>query len=168
MGYILSGLSEIPGGIIVIPLLHFFGRRSVTCVSFFLQATAALVTPFIRGIQWARISCNLFGRMTNEIVYSTHPLLANEMMPTTIRTISYSIINIPQSIGIMLSPLLKYSDLGDGKVPQFILAGLSFAAAALAITLPETKGKPMPEDLNQLDPGPFLRYFITEQSSTKK
>ncbi|VDK81533.1 unnamed protein product [Litomosoides sigmodontis] len=166
-GYVLSGLSEIPGGIIVIPLLHFFGRRSVACVSFFLQATAALITPFVRGIRWARISCNLFGRMINEIVYATHPLLANEMMPTTIRTISYSIINIPQSIGIMFSPLLKYADLGDGKVPQFILAGLSFAAAALTITLPETKGKPMPEDLNQLDPGPFLRYF-TRQSFTGK
>ncbi|CAG9535001.1 unnamed protein product [Cercopithifilaria johnstoni] len=166
-GYVLSGLSELPGGIIVIPLLHFFGRRSVACVSFFLQATAALVTPFVREVRWARISCNLFGRMINDVVYATHPLLANEMMPTTIRTISYSIINIPQSIGIMFSPLLKYTDLGDGKIPQFILAGLSFAAAALTITLPETKDKPMPEDLNQLDPGPFLKHFITKQSLTK-
>lgn len=48
-GYVLSGLSEIPGGIIVIPMLHFFGRRTVTCASFFLQATAALIAPFVRG-----------------------------------------------------------------------------------------------------------------------
>ncbi|VDM92267.1 unnamed protein product [Onchocerca ochengi] len=59
-------------------------------------------------------------------------------------------------------------DLDDGKMPQFILAGLSFAAAALAITLPETKDKPMPEDLNQLDPGPFLGYFITRRNLAKK
>ncbi|VBB25814.1 unnamed protein product [Acanthocheilonema viteae] len=167
-GYVLSGLSEVPGCIIVIPLLHFFGRRSVACASFFLQATAAFITPFLRGIQWARISCNLFGRMVNDIIFATHPLLANEMMPTTIRTISYSIINIPQSIGIMFSPLLKYTDLDDDKVPQFILAGLSFAAAALTITLPETKDKPMPEDVSQLDPGPFLKYFITRNRLTKK
>uniref|UniRef100_A0A8R1XRF6 MFS domain-containing protein n=1 Tax=Onchocerca volvulus TaxID=6282 RepID=A0A8R1XRF6_ONCVO len=109
MGYILSGLSEIPGGIIVIPLLHFFGRRSITCVSFFLQANATLIIPFVQRIQWARISCSLFGRMINEILFATHPLLANEMMPTTIRTIGCSIINIPQSIGIMFSPLLKYT-----------------------------------------------------------
>lgn len=51
-GYVLSGLSEIPGGIIVIPLLHFFGRRSVACVSFFLQAAAALITPFVRGLKF--------------------------------------------------------------------------------------------------------------------
>uniref|UniRef100_A0A915PNB2 Major facilitator superfamily (MFS) profile domain-containing protein n=1 Tax=Setaria digitata TaxID=48799 RepID=A0A915PNB2_9BILA len=167
-GYVLSGLSEIPGSIIVIPLLHFFGRRSITSISFFLQATAALIKPFIRGIVWARISCNLFGRMINEVVFASHPLLANEMMPTTIRSISYSIINIPQSIGIMFSPLLKYTDLGDNRIPQFILAGLSFAAGALAITLPETKGKPMPEDLHQLDPGSFLRYFITRRDLTQQ
>ncbi|OZC06505.1 hypothetical protein X798_06507 [Onchocerca flexuosa] len=166
-GYILSGISEIPGGIIVIPLLHFFGRRSITCVSFFLQANVTLIIPFVRRIQWARISCSIFGRMINEIVFASHPLLANEMMPTTIRTISYSIINIPQSIGIIFSPLLKYTDLDDGKIPQFILAVLSFAAAVLTITLPETKDKPMPEDLNQLDPGPFLGYFITRRSLTK-
>ncbi|MCP9256942.1 putative transporter [Dirofilaria immitis] len=134
----------------------------------FLQASTALIIALVRGIQWARISCSFFGRMINEIAFATHPLLANEMMPTTIRTISYSIINIPQSIGIMFSPLLKYTDRGDGKIPQFILAGLSFAAAALTITLPETKDKPMPEDLNQLDPGSFLGYFITRQRLTKK
>lgn len=54
-GYILSGLSEIPGGVIVIPLLHFFGRRSVACISFFVQATAALVTPFVRGIRCSKL-----------------------------------------------------------------------------------------------------------------
>lgn len=166
-GYVLSGLSEIPGGIFVIPLLHFFGRRTVTCASFCLQGAAALIAPFVRETLWARIICNLSGRMINEIAFATLPLLANEMMPTTIRTLSFSIINMPQSIGIMLSPLLKYTDMGDGKTPQFILAGLSFAAAALAITLPETRGKPMPEDLHQLDPGPFLRHFIAKRNSMK-
>lgn len=49
LGYTLSGLSEIPGGIIVIPLLHFIGRRTVSFVSFFLQGTAMLISPFLRS-----------------------------------------------------------------------------------------------------------------------
>lgn len=55
-GYVLSGLAEIPGGIIVIPLLHFFGRRTVASVSFLLQTIVAFITPFFRGKSKKQIS----------------------------------------------------------------------------------------------------------------
>ncbi|VDM99392.1 unnamed protein product [Thelazia callipaeda] len=83
----------------------------------------------------APLLCHFIGRMLNEAAFASHPLLVNEMMPTTIRTISCTTMH-------------WYHDLSGGKISHLILAGLSFVAALLAITLPEIKGKPMPEDLD--------------------
>ncbi|VDK52569.1 unnamed protein product [Anisakis simplex] len=166
-GYMLSGAIELPGGIIAIPLLRFFGRRSVTVLALTVQGIAISISPFVRRWHWARLIIDLSAKMVNGIAFVSHPLLVNEMMPTTIRTTSYSIINIPQSIGIMLSPLLKYTDLGDGKVPCLTLAFLSFVSALLTLTLPETKDKPMPEDFEQMDVGPLLQPFIRNRPLKK-
>ncbi|VDM46892.1 unnamed protein product [Toxocara canis] len=170
-GYMLSGAVELPSGIIALPLLHFFGRRSVSVFALFIQGIVTLISSFARRWQWTRMTCDLLGKMINGVGFVSHPLLVYEMMPTTIRTISYSIINIPQSVGVMMSPLLQYTDMGDGKIPRLTLAALSFISALLAMTLPETKSKPMPEDFEQMDVGPLLSRFIrrpmTAKSSTE-
>lgn len=36
------------------------------------------------------------------------------------------------------------------------------------MTLPETKGKSMPEDLDDFDPGPLLRHFIKPKLQFRK
>uniref|UniRef100_A0A915C5N8 Major facilitator superfamily (MFS) profile domain-containing protein n=2 Tax=Parascaris univalens TaxID=6257 RepID=A0A915C5N8_PARUN len=166
-GFMLSGAIELPGGILAIPLLRFFGRRSVSIFALIFQGIATLISPFVRKWRGARMTCDLFGKMINGVGFVAHPLLVNEMMPTTIRTISYSIVNIPQSIGIMLSPLLKHTDIGDGMIPCLTLAVLSFMSAICAATLPETKHKPMPEDFDQMDVGPLLRRFIRRPMKTR-
>ncbi|KHN77464.1 Putative transporter, partial [Toxocara canis] len=108
-GYMLSGAVELPSGIIALPLLHFFGRRSVSVFALFIQGIVTLISSFARRWQWTRMTCDLLGKMINGVGFVSHPLLVYEMMPTTIRTISYSIINIPQSVGVMMSPLLQYT-----------------------------------------------------------
>ncbi|TKR87412.1 hypothetical protein L596_011813 [Steinernema carpocapsae] len=110
LGFFLSGLVEIPPAIIVLPLMHYFGRRFLTVTSLILQGVFIAVCPYATRseLEWVKITFNLLGKFANSIVSVTHPLLISEMMPTTVRTTLFSIINIPQSIGILIAPYVKY------------------------------------------------------------
>ncbi|KAK0411991.1 hypothetical protein QR680_005971 [Steinernema hermaphroditum] len=159
IGYVLSGLVEIPAGIVTLPLLHFFGRRTLTVTSLIFQGAFVAVCPYVKAdnLEWVKITFNLLGKFSNGITSITHPLLISEVMPTTVRTLLFSIINIPQSLGILFAPYVKYLRFFDyEQMPILILCALSICAGLLALMLPETKGRPMPEDLIHIDPGPVL------------
>ncbi|CAD5222881.1 unnamed protein product [Bursaphelenchus okinawaensis] len=149
IGFALSAGIELPGGILTLPALKYFGRRTCTWVSLCLQGVFIALYPFT-PYAWLAISFNLISKIFNGIVYSSHPLLLTEMIPTGMRTAMYSLVNIPQSFGIIGAPYLKYLQFGTTYVMYMILAVISIAAGLLALILPETKGRRLPEHINDL------------------
>lgn len=49
LGYFLSGIVEIPAGIIAIILLHYFGRKIVTFCALFAQSISMLLAVMFPG-----------------------------------------------------------------------------------------------------------------------
>jgi hypothetical protein len=47
----------------------------------------------------------------------------------------------------------------DARLPPLVLGVMSVIAAFFVLFFPETKGIPLPEDLEDLDAGPFLNLF---------
>uniref|UniRef100_A0AC35G0N9 Major facilitator superfamily (MFS) profile domain-containing protein n=1 Tax=Panagrolaimus sp. PS1159 TaxID=55785 RepID=A0AC35G0N9_9BILA len=111
LGYMLSGFIEIPGGIIVIPLMKYFGRKTLIISSLFLQGILIAGYPYVQETDyiWFAITLNLLGKLSNGIIQVVHPVIVTEMLPTKMRTMIYSVVNIPQSFGILLAPYLKYT-----------------------------------------------------------
>lgn len=120
------------------------------------------------GFEWLAIGFNLFGKMANGVLQIVHSILVAEMMPTKMRTVMYSVVNIPQSLGILCAPYIKYtvgliwSEIYDfvfqliggyASSSMLILAVLSILGGTLAILVPETKGKRLPEDIEEMDEG---------------
>ena len=54
----------------------------------------------------------------------------------------------------------------DARAPQAAIAILSVLAAVLALTAPETKDKPMPENMEQFDPGCMFRRHVKRPKET--
>jgi hypothetical protein len=48
----------------------------------------------------------------------------------------------------------------DVRFPPLIFGVMSIAAAFCVLFFPETKGKPLPEDLDDFDAGPVLNFFV--------
>uniref|UniRef100_A0A914S5A6 Major facilitator superfamily (MFS) profile domain-containing protein n=1 Tax=Parascaris equorum TaxID=6256 RepID=A0A914S5A6_PAREQ len=95
-GYFLSGLIEIPAGLLSIPLLVKFGRRTITfwCLALQGPGTIEMIFP---------VAAKLF----NSIVWSSEPLLLAEMSPTSIRNTFYGVIQFFGEIGSVVAPYLE-------------------------------------------------------------
>ncbi|CAB3403663.1 unnamed protein product [Caenorhabditis bovis] len=109
--FLFSSLIEIPSGLLVLPLMLNFGRRSITILSLGIQSAALLITAFVIDYYISALILMLIAKAMATIVYTTHPIWANEQFPTSVRSISFSIMNIPQSLGIIAAPYLKHINM---------------------------------------------------------
>ncbi|VDO31909.1 unnamed protein product [Haemonchus placei] len=169
----LSAFVELPGGLAVLPLMLYTGRRNLCMATLALQGFFVIIAPFLKRSQfwldhfflirikratertfldphWFMVGCFLSGKFINSITYSVHSIYISEMAPTSVRSLSYSIINIPQSIGIIVAPYLRHVRIGP-EYTKFVIVGiLSLTAGALCLLLPETKDRPLPADISSL------------------
>uniref|UniRef100_F1KZU3 Transporter n=1 Tax=Ascaris suum TaxID=6253 RepID=F1KZU3_ASCSU len=158
-GYFLSGLIEIPAGLLCIPLLVKFGRRTITFWCLALQGISMGAAILYPGPGTIEMIFPVAAKLFNSIVWSSEPLLLAEMSPTSIRNTFYGVVQFFGEIGSVVAPYLELLKEVDERAPQAIVAALSTAAALLVLTAPETKDKPMPEDLDQFDAGCLLKRF---------
>uniref|UniRef100_A0A183CWH1 MFS domain-containing protein n=1 Tax=Gongylonema pulchrum TaxID=637853 RepID=A0A183CWH1_9BILA len=147
-GYFLSGFTELPAGLLAVLLLQKFGRRSISMWSFLFQSLFLFLAVLFPG---SFISFAVVAKLFNSFIWAAQPLLLAEMSPTTIRNTFFGAVQFAAEAGSISAPYLILL------VPAVTI--FSFFAALLLVTAPETRGRAMPEDLDQFDPGCFLRMF---------
>ncbi|MFH4984681.1 hypothetical protein AB6A40_011390 [Gnathostoma spinigerum] len=103
-GFFLSALIEIPAAVVTVPLLKYFGRKTITFWVFIMLAfsmAAAIVYPGPGNFQMIfPIAAKLF----NTIMWVTEPLLVTEMSPTSVRNIFYGIVQFFGGMGSVCAP----------------------------------------------------------------
>uniref|UniRef100_A0A8R1Y3Y6 MFS domain-containing protein n=1 Tax=Onchocerca volvulus TaxID=6282 RepID=A0A8R1Y3Y6_ONCVO len=158
-GYFLSGLIELPGGLLAVVFLLKFGRRSISIWSFFMQSLLYFMIVLFPGIGTMQMVLAVTAKFFNSFIWVAQPLMLAEMSPTTIRNTFYGIVQFFAEIGSIAAPYLPLLKNINPGAPQAAVAVFSFTAALFLLTAPETKDRPMPEDLDQFDPGCFLQMF---------
>ncbi|VDK49782.1 unnamed protein product [Anisakis simplex] len=166
-GYFLSGLVEIPAGLLCIPLLLKFGRRTITFWCLALQGVSMGAAILYPGPGTIEMIFPVVAKLFNSILWTSEPLLLAEMSPTSIRDIFYGLVTFFGEFGSVLAPYLELLKDIDERAPQTVVAILSAGASMLVLTAPETKNKPMPEDLDQFDIGCLLRRFACCRQTPK-
>uniref|UniRef100_A0A915PBZ0 Major facilitator superfamily (MFS) profile domain-containing protein n=1 Tax=Setaria digitata TaxID=48799 RepID=A0A915PBZ0_9BILA len=158
-GYFLSGLIELPGGLIAVLLLLKFGRRSISMWSFFAQSLLQFMAVFFPSAGIMQMTLAVIAKFFNSFVWVAQPLMLAEMSPTTVRNTFYGTVQFFAEIGSIVAPYLPLLKNISPRAPQAVIAAFSVTAALLLLTAPETKDRSMPEDLDQFDPGCFLRLL---------
>ncbi|ETN80046.1 hypothetical protein NECAME_18050, partial [Necator americanus] len=81
------------------------------------------------------------------VTYAVHPIYVSELSPTSVRSLFFSIINVPQSIGIIVAPYLRHLDIGPEYTKYVAVGVLCIISGLLCVFLPETKDRPLPPDI---------------------
>ncbi|PIK39426.1 putative organic cation transporter protein [Apostichopus japonicus] len=126
--FFLSGLVEIPAGLICIPLMQ---------------------SPLAKGVLLTVIA--MIGKFFVSTSYSMVYLFSAEIFPTIVRSIGVGMCSTMARVGSMAAPILLI--LGDSwePLPFLVCGSLSLLVSSLVLTLPETRNKALAATLEDAE-----------------
>ncbi|CAJ0578618.1 unnamed protein product, partial [Mesorhabditis spiculigera] len=158
-GFFLSGLIELPAGLLGIFFMYYFPRRFVSCGALMMQGVALVCAAYLPGSPHFLLVFALAAKFMNCIAWGINPLMVSEMAPTTVRNGFVGLASFIGDVGSVLAPYLKRLEAIHPSAPSLLLAASSVLAGFCVLLMPETKDKKMPDDLDNFDAGPLRKYL---------
>uniref|UniRef100_A0A671MSG1 Solute carrier family 22 member 7-like n=1 Tax=Sinocyclocheilus anshuiensis TaxID=1608454 RepID=A0A671MSG1_9TELE len=133
------GAIEIPAKLSIYYLLDKFGRRIT-------QAGSLLFV----GIM-VRTVIAVLGKGCSATSFGTVILYSSELYPTVVRQNGMGYNSFVARLGVSVAPLILLSDDVWSHFSQVILSSLGLSAAFVAYLLPETRGRCLPETIEDVE-----------------
>lgn len=147
----LSGVMELPGSTLTIPMVQKMGRKpsSILC---FLATAGALLALGVTTLGWLGMVFTMVGKMAITAAYQIIYLYASEVFPTEVRQRGMGTATMVAKVGSMAAPFLvdTLSSIGPW-LPQVIFGGVSLIAAGVTLKLPETRGASLKDTVADLE-----------------
>lgn len=147
----LSGVMELPGSTLTIPMVQRMGRKpsSILC---FLATAGALLALGVTTLGWLGMVFTMVGKMAITAAYQIIYLYASEVFPTEVRQRGMGTATMVAKVGSMAAPFLvdTLSSIGPW-LPQVIFGGVSLIAAGVTLKLPETRGASLKDTVADLE-----------------
>lgn len=153
MDFFYSALVEFPSAFIIIFTIDRIGRRYPWAASNIVAGAACLASVFIPDdLQWLKVLVACLGRMGITMAYEMVCLVNAELYPTFIRNLGVLVCSSMCDIGGIITPFLVYrlTDVWQ-ELPLVIFAAIGLVAGGLVLLLPETKGKTLPETIEEAE-----------------
>ena len=150
---VIGGLIEFPTYIMCIIILHYFGRRLPLALMFIFSGamlfiSLALTEPEVVNERNPSLLIVMsIGKVGIVGVFAIIYLQTAELFPTIVRSTAFGSCSIISRIGSMLAPVIARELEPD--VVIAIFATLSLVAGILTTILPETKGKKLPDTMEE-------------------
>ncbi|XP_037953373.1 organic cation transporter protein isoform X2 [Teleopsis dalmanni] len=146
INFALVCLVEIPGYSLAWISLRRFGRRLSLTGSLFLCAVTCVAGGYItKGTTWAIITLFLIGKLGITSSFAVIYTYTAEMMPTVIRSGGVGVMSTFARFGAMLAPFVPLLGVYFEPLPLLLFGAASFSAGILALLLPETFRKKLPD-----------------------
>ncbi|CAB3221117.1 unnamed protein product [Arctia plantaginis] len=137
-------VSELVAILLVVVILDKFGRRSSSSASAFISSVALLIAIFVPpGLPRAVLA--IVARLFMITCLTCVMQWCTEIIPTPYRVSGVSILHMGAVLINTLSPFVVFSERVWSILPILIFTGSAFLLTGLCLTLPETKGLPMPQ-----------------------
>ncbi|XP_069171909.1 organic cation transporter protein isoform X2 [Procambarus clarkii] len=167
LNFVISGMVELPAHVITILLLDRVGRRIPLCTFLVLGGLALVSTMFVpKDLSWLLITLAMAGKLCITASYAIIYVVTAEIFPTVVRNVGVGSSSMVARVGGALAPYINL--LGDQwqPLPLLIFGSLACTAGLLALLLPETLGRHLPETIQ--DGENFSRKWKDSKESKAK
>ncbi|KAL8581704.1 hypothetical protein ACOMHN_043122 [Nucella lapillus] len=163
--FLLSGLVELVGYGIAWLVMDRLGRKPTHCAAMLLSGTSCLATIFSvlyggSDLQWVTILLVMVGKLGISAAFNTIYMMSAELFPTVIRNRGMGCSTTVARLATIVSPYIVDMSLHiEGSMgralPLVIFGALALAAGLLALSLPETLHRKLPDTI--LEAATFTR-----------
>ncbi|XP_066104331.1 solute carrier family 22 member 2 isoform X2 [Saccopteryx bilineata] len=153
LDFFILALMEFPAALIIILSIDRVGRRYPWAGSNLVAGAACLASVFIPDdLQWLRVTVACLGRMGVTLAYEMVCLVNAELYPTFIRNLGVLVCSSMCDIGGIITPFLVYrlTEVWH-ELPLVVFAVIGSVAGGLVLLLPETRGKTLPETVDEVE-----------------
>ncbi|CAG2058538.1 unnamed protein product [Timema podura] len=137
--FTIASATELPADTFLTMVLDRWGRRWLACGSLVLSGVFSLLATAVPPGA-ASASLAIMGRFSINISYNIGLQYAAELLPTVVRAQGRYVASI-------LAPFVVYLAVVSPALPLLILGGLGVVGGVLALFLPETLDKELPQTL---------------------
>ncbi|XP_028676642.1 solute carrier family 22 member 2-like [Erpetoichthys calabaricus] len=151
--FLISGAVEFPSAVIILLTIERVGRRLPFGIATITAGVACLTAAFIpEDYYWAKTAVACIGRLGITISFELVCFVNSELYPTFIRNLGVAVCSTLCDIGGMAAPFILYRLASIWlELPLVVFGVLCVTAGALDFLLPETKGKKLPETIDDIE-----------------
>ncbi|XP_044536672.1 solute carrier family 22 member 6-like [Gracilinanus agilis] len=147
---IILGVVDIPFRLLVPKLANCLGRK-LTLVSCLMLGGGLVLgtTPVPQELGRLRMGLSVLAKGLMSASLSCTVLLTSELFPTSVRLTGMGITNMVGHLGGAVAPLVLLAGTTNARLPPLLFGSIVLAGGFLVVFLPETKGLPLPDTLEQ-------------------
>ncbi|KAG2467448.1 S22A3 protein, partial [Polypterus senegalus] len=151
--FLISGAVEFPSAVIILLTIERVGRRLPFGIATVMAGVACLTAAFIpEDAYWAKTAVACVGRLGITISFELVCFMNSELYPTFMRNLGVAVCSTLCDIGGMAAPFILYRLASIWlELPLVVFGVLCVIAGALDFLLPETKGKKLPETIDDIE-----------------
>ncbi|KAG5846631.1 solute carrier family 22 member 2 [Anguilla anguilla] len=151
--FLISGIVEFPAAFLILFTIERIGRRIPFATANIVSGAACLITAFIpSSMFWLRTAVACIGRLGITMAFEMVVFMNTELYPTFVRNMGVSVCSTLCDIGGIVAPFLLYRLAVIWlELPLIIFGVIALIAGALVLMLPETKGVPLPETIDDIE-----------------
>ncbi|XP_027735834.1 solute carrier family 22 member 2-like, partial [Empidonax traillii] len=153
LDFLYSALVEFPAAFIIIVTIDRVGRRYPWALSNLVAGAACLLTALIPDdIHWLKMITACIGRMGITMAFEMVCFVSTELYPTYIRNLGVMICSSLCDVGGVIVPFIVYRLVEVWHdLPLIVFTILGLTAGGLVLLLPETKGRVLPETVEDVE-----------------
>ncbi|XP_041658016.1 solute carrier family 22 member 5-like [Cheilinus undulatus] len=146
-----SALTEVPAYILALLLLEFCPRRISQSSTLLLGGIMILCVNLIPiGLPAVSVFLEMLGKFGMTAAFCIVYSVTSEHFPTFIRNTAMGCCSMAARIGTIISPFIIYLARYSKSLPYILMGGIALTGVILALILPETFKKPLPETISQM------------------